>query len=749
MNTHRLFGWVIPAALVAVFFASCGREPVLDMAKDGRSLMITPSLLDLQENSLKVRALTEDDLKDNLYNENVVSRLDVFFFAGTTLAQVYHITTDAGTVSHGGKTGYLLSDDWAKDGLQMNTAYTVYVVANSTDATVTTATKTSGVTPETLMGRSHADADIYKRYNASTEDDTYTKNKSFLMNAKVDSWTITSSGTQLVNDDKITLERAAVKFVLDVSLSDAFAARLSSVGERYGEPNWKFINFNTVTPEVPGAATAPDAVLATGGSGKYLTVVPGTGDQAGHYTVETYAYPQTWTADNAIDAAPAIFLSFPCDHGEGTSEAYHYYYIPICSQSTTATVRNNLYKVNAVISSYGSTEAISGTEVNLNYAVMPWGASNTASIEAIANDYILATPSIYTFKGGPTDAMLSTQIKYYASGDVTVDTESIYAFYIDKNGDEVEITDLDGLFSIQRTSTGSSGYFTVSSLVPTNGTYREVHFTVTCGSKSQVVKIRHYPLDFITAEDGAYSSYNYDGWAVPEEDKSFAAANVVGSRFVFSESSLSDWEGNDYGIFNSHIFDEGKVKVLNADGTVGSQVNTNPLTNNQMYILQITSANDAYTIGRPSLTIKYETVYTYSNYWEELESIPYKTSNDNVISPAFILGSQLGAVGIVSSAKFAAMHCSLYKEYDGKTTWTGWRLPTKQEVKYMIDNQNTYGDVMAEVVGGRYYWTLDGGYVYNEDADGTGDNSSENGSKYVRCVRDLSETELKEINKFE
>ena len=245
MNTHRLFGWVIPAALVAVFFASCGREPVLDMAKDGRSLMITPSLLDLQENSLKVRALTEDDLKDNLYNENVVSRLDVFFFAGTTLAQVYHITTDAGTVSHGGKTGYLLSDDWAKDGLQMNTAYTVYVVANSTDATVTTATKTSGVTPETLMGRSHADADIYKRYNASTEDDTYTKNKSFLMNAKVDSWTITSSGTQLVNDDKITLERAAVKFVLDVSLSDAFAARLSSVGERYGEPNWKFINFNT------------------------------------------------------------------------------------------------------------------------------------------------------------------------------------------------------------------------------------------------------------------------------------------------------------------------------------------------------------------------------------------------------------------------------------------------------------------------------------------------------------------------
>lgn len=56
---------------------------------------------------------------------------------------------------------------------------------------------------------------------------------------------------------------------------------------------------------------------------------------------------------------------------------------------------------------------------------------------------------------------------------------------------------------------------------------------------------------------------------------------------------------------------------------------------------------------------------------------------------------------------------------------------------------------MAEVVGGRYYWTLDGGYAYNKDADGSGDASSLNGSKYVRCVRDLDADELAEINKFE
>lgn len=731
MNIHRLIGWVIPAAL-AVFAASCGREPVLDMDKDGRSLMISPALLDLQVNSRQVRALTADDLKDNLYNENVVSRLDVFFFNGTTLAKAYHITTDAGTVSHGGKTGYLLSDDWADDGLQKNTAYTVYVVANSTDETVTTAT--SGVTPESLMALSHTDADIYKRYNASTEDNTYTKAKSFLMNAKVASWTITSSGTQLVSDNTITLERAAVKFVLDVSLSEEFADRLADAGETYGQPSWKYINFNTVTPEVPGATTAPDASLATGGSGAYLTVVPGTGDLEGHYTVNTYAYPQAWTADNAIDAAPAIFLSFPCTHGSST--AYHYYYIPICANTTTSTVRNNLYRVKAIISSYGSSEAITGTDVNLTYEVMPWGTSNTADIEAVANDYILATPSLYVFKGGSTTEMLSTQIKYYASGDVTVDTESIYAFYTDKNGNEVEITgtDLQNVFTIERTTTGSSGYFTVSSLVPTNGTYREIHFTVKCGNKSQVVKIRHYPLDFITAEDGAYSSYDSPSWAEYGTSGTYIASGVRQNRFTYFDD-----EDDDGVFFGAKVYSNNNTYYLTTNGRQGSRRTQG--ANNQMYVLQITSANDNYMIGRPNLTPYSGSAYNYSG--NVVETVSYKLSNDDVISPAFILGSQLAAMDDgISNVTYAAMHCAKYKEVVGDIEYKDWRLPTKQEIQYMIENQLTYTEAMSEVLSGRYYWALNGDVVENTHYT-TGDR------QYVRCVRDLTEAELAEINKFE
>ena len=110
-----------------------------------------------------------------------------------------------------------------------------------------------------------------------------------------------------------------------------------------------------------------------------------------------------------------------------------------------------------------------------------------------------------------------------------------------------------------------------------------------------------------------------------------------------------------------------------------------------------------------------------------------------------MLGSQLGAVRPVSDSKYAAMHCALYLEHSAGKDWTGWRLPTKQELQFMIDNQNTYPDAMIEVLGGEYYWTLDGGY--GQYSGGSG--GSITGSKYVRCVRDMSKEELDEINKFE
>ncbi len=733
MRLYRLTSWIISILIIIPLAVSCQREFAQD-DEAGEPLLISPALLDLATRADGDDALTGDDLKDDKYNENKVDRLDVFFFkSDNTFLKAYHITTEGGTVSHGGKEGYLLSTNWKGDGFVENTAYTVYVVANSANETIQ---GTDNITVSALQSLTLTDPNIYKRYHASVSDDTYTTSKSFLMNAKVNSWSITSSGTQLVNDAVVSLNRSAVKFVVDVTLSPAFLERLSGKGDHYGAPSWKQVNFNTITAEVPGG-TAPEAVLATGSSGAYLTVEQGTGDQQGHYTIVTYAYPQKWTSETASDKAPAVFLSFPSYHGESSNAAYHYYYIPLCESGIRETVSNNLYKVNAVISSFGSSEVITTDEVELNYEVMEWGTSYSADIDAQLVDYLVVTPTTYVFKGGTSTEFLSTTLKYYASSSVSIKEGSIDAYYIDKNGTKQSVSS-----SQYEINVNADGTIALKSKIPTNGTYQQVDFVVTCGEGDdaieRTIKFRHYPLDFITAEEGAYSTYNETSWVRYGTRGTYYRSSTinVGSynnpRYTFNYSNNSGTE-----VFRAKVFSDGIVRYLNQDGSVGGQVNDTPLRNNRMYVLQLTSSNDSYTLGRPSLV-----AHTVTNN-DDPRSITYYTSNDDVISPAFMLGSQLGAVNTVRSSEFAAMHCAKYLEHSNGKDYIGWRLPTQQELRYMMEHQN--GAAMIEVLSGKYYWTLDGSYgTYSGGSGG-----EENGAKYVRCVRDLDQDDLAQINQFE
>lgn len=726
MRIYRLTVLAVSVLIASALASSCHREFGQEL-ETGEPLLISPALLDLSTRA-DGDALTEDDLKDDKYNENKVNRLDVFFFkSDNSFLRAYHITTDEGTVTHGGKEGYLLSANWKKDGFLENTPYTVYVVANSTNQTIKEA---ETISIDALQALTLSDPAIYKRYHASIDDDTYTTTKAFLMNANV-TWSISSSGTQLVNDANVTLNRAAVKFVLDVSLSQEFLGRLTAQGDHYGTPSWKYVNFNSVTAEVPGG-TAPEAALTTGGSGAYLRVEESTGDQQGHYTVVTYAYPQEWTTATAPDKAPAVFLSFPSYHGESNTPAFHYYYIPLCASGVQRTVSNNLYKVNAVISSFGSSEVITSDEIDLKYEVMEWGTSHEADIDAQLVDYLVVTPTNYIFRGGSSNTFLSTTLKYYASSSVSLKDGSIDAYYIDKNGEKKTV-----LSSQYQINVNNDGTIVLQSKIPTNGTYQQVDFIVTCGEGDdaieRTIKFRHYPLDFITAEDGAYATYDETSWVRYNSAGTYYRSAIRNNSFQYRNNGNYD----DTEVFRAKVFSGGIVHFLNLDGTVGGQVNNTPLRNNRMYVLQLTSSSESYTLGRPSLVPH---TVTYNN---DPRSITYYTSADDVISPAFMLGSQLGAVNQVSSSQYAAMHCAKYLEYSNGKEYKGWRLPTQQELKYMMDHQN--GAAMIEVLSGEYYWTLDG--TYGRYSNGSG--GSANGAKYVRCVRDLSAAELAEINKFE
>lgn len=192
-----------------------------------------------------------------------------------------------------------------------------------------------------------------------------------------------------------------------------------------------------------------------------------------------------------------------------------------------------------------------------------------------------------------------------------------------------------------------------------------------------------------------------------------------------------DW-GNHTGTTSDNIF-RAKVYVEN-DNRIAQITGVNSYqyvsqitgTNNHMYVIQITAASTEYVIGKPNLDNNYQS-------W------------DHVVSPAFMIASQLGAVSNTNSGTTAATHCGTYMEVgtDG-TRYVGWRLPTAEEINVIIGYQNgdnTSGVTMVEVLAGQYYWTLSNNTAYV--STGSGGSST---SGYVRCVRDLTLADIQKLN---
>lgn len=229
------------------------------------------------------------------------------------------------------------------------------------------------------------------------------------------------------------------------------------------------------------------------------------------------------------------------------------------------------------------------------------------------------------------------------------------------------------------------------------------------------VTIKQYPLEYIQGIAGWYSTKSIDGWIDwPTDQKAHKNKKKASDGNFHAKVKIGAkiYEYND-------SYDHGYY-YANYD-----RYSTSGRDNNQMYVVQITSTNQTnsdYKIGHVT-NINPNT----------------KLSEENVVSPAFMLASQLGTVSTFSEGVNASNHCDKYVEVrtDGKK-YTGWRLPTAAEIgvitKYQYDSKQ---DVMSEVLKGYKYWALDGSKVIA--------NSDGSGSGYVRCVRDLSPDEVKKL----
>ena len=239
----------------------------------------------------------------------------------------------------------------------------------------------------------------------------------------------------------------------------------------------------------------------------------------------------------------------------------------------------------------------------------------------------------------------------------------------------------------------------------------------------------NYTYTEYTLELPFVSTGDWVDWDASDRD------NHAGQR-----TASYSYTNNNNSQFRAKVYNNGTIYYISENNLGGGRYATQQgtsvgLTNNHMYVIQISSTSDEYVLGRPYI----------NNTTHQ--------SQDDVVSPAFMIASQLGAVTTFTgnnAATNAATHCSRYMEVAGGIRYTGWRLPTPAEIKVITGYQ--YGEIggvtipsqyqaLTPVLTGLYYWSLSGELVFTRQGNNNGN--------FLRCVRDLSAAEVEALNGFD
>lgn len=702
LNIYKNTTLALMALTMGLSLVGCAEDSEL-IYQGAQQLSVKPLILDNKVS----RATTASDAnlnEDKLYNFNIK------MFGEYNECKVDKTFTDG---LKSGEEKVIAPKNWKVDNdLQEGNTYSVKSVANATGS-----------------GDVQTDEDIWKPYDA-----TGNSNKMFLMSS-IQDYKVTKEPTQTI---PVNLARAAAKIALTI--------HVDVEGYTAGQAKWQLKNYNAKTT-IFGSNTESELkdgeiVEAQGGSGEY--------------TVTTYSYATQWTDDTK---APAIYLQVPLT-ADGNTEI-NYYKIPVRDPKATGEDakklnRNTIYTIDAKINNKGGSSEIEYiTTGKVVYDVLPWSDGGTTDIDANTS-YLMVTPKVVYMKNVDKDM----SVTYKSSSPVNIVSKKVY--YIDNEGNTeeyfqgyvetvyettIEKVWVDGHWSwlgwidghyedkevkkevqfkpyptkmeLQNEKDGENlgGKIVINSPIPKNRFSKYIVLTLkNAEGKEATVKYKQSPLIETQNFFGDYSSRSKSGWAYRKPN-----GELVRNRLY-----TYDYNGG----YQAKYYKNSDINSFYNDTSFDN------LKNNRMYIIQVSSTKDSkYNIAHPN--IDKSTGYT----------------NDEVVSPAFMIASQLGAV---RSANFdqdkAKTHCETYREVkkeNGKQVkYDGWRLPTKTEIQFIVDFQkesykNNKGEKkqpIKPVLEGANYYTLN-------NIDVATNISGANSGTFVRCVRDLTPAEVEELDK--
>lgn len=696
--------------MAAFSFAACISENDALVTDENERVDGNSIILDISSAALPIsRAATEEAVGA----EVKVSHIDVVIFNADDNQLKHH---ERVTSHIDGKTG-TITISATRDNFEKDKAYKVYLIANSTLAKETYA----GITRlDELRALEQEDKDIHM---TGLENLTGVP-QTFLMDgmARIKGTPETDNPTVVLNsssqtDDTVlqaTLRRAAAKIVVLLKQGDdvTFTTTPATDGAVYYLRNMPYSTsvLSGIDGEAKLRATSPS-------QGAYFNW--GT---SGEITLTAYVYAHEWNNDSSLDKEVRFIVNIPLTYKEKEVKN-SYYQIPVSKEKRLN--RNTYYYVTATVNAPGAEDPSEPqTLTGIQYSVASWEAQ-TVNVggETDRPKYLYVNEEEMEMHNIAAD---NTTLSFSSSSPVTVAVTG--AYFIDKLGQTQTVSTSE----ITATpSAGLNGGIDIHSPIPTNNTIRYIELEVTNEDNvtPRKVTVRQYPLEYIT---------NIQSWYSYRDD--FGGTNYENrgsNRYVAATSyNNGTWTYSTGGGFTTQFFRSKYVSSEKSDGsstityyrwrTYGNNPiddGTSDLDNARMYHVRITASSGDYTLGKPRIT----NGITDSG-----------ADNAKLVSPSFMIASQLGAVMPANSVGMAASHCEqyveTYKDKNGNTVHLrDWRLPTEAELKIIMKFQYKENAAMDEVLSGGRYWSASG-LVSNTEKPNDDDSA-------IRCIRDAYDDE--------
>ena len=246
----------------------------------------------------------------------------------------------------------------------------------------------------------------------------------------------------------------------------------------------------------------------------------------------------------------------------------------------------------------------------------------------------------------------------------------------------------------------------------TNETGQAVEFTVV---QSPTIYIENEMGHFSYRSDFGGTNYNTKG------NPNRAGATWGNSGWTYSEtSSNSSFFGSKVAQSSGSSYTINYYYYNSRGRQIGSAISS--LNNPRMYHVYVTATSALYTVAIPKRDAN---GYTESTL-----------ANSNLVSPSFMIASQLGATLSPSNKTTAETHCAEYVEVniDGNE-YDDWRLPTASEIDIIISHQDESDAMDVVLTGANYYCAYNtddrGNVIYTKATGKSGTGVA------VRCVRDV------------